>query len=137
MRKVHLFLSSAHPTFQPFVMSHRASRATRIWPFTFVEPLFGLRHYQGDIIGGVLQDVHRGGMREALEVHVVHREEAVTCESDGIIRKGVQGSAETSILTPTQGEKREAETQRPTRFEAAVDIGRAAGSDGADDGAEV
>lgn len=119
-------------------MSHRASRATRIRPYTFVEPLFGLRHYQGDIIGGVLQDVHRGGVREALEVHVVHREEAVTCESDGIIRKGVQGSAETSILTPTHGGGGgEAETQRPTRFEAAVDIGRAAGSDGADDGAEV
>lgn len=86
-------------------MSHRALRATGIPPFTFVEPLFGLRHHQRDIIGSVLQDVHRGGVREALEVHVVHREEAVTCESDGKIRERVQGSTETSFLTPTQGKK--------------------------------
>lgn len=139
MRKVHLLLSSARPTFQPFVMSHRALRATRIPPFTFVEPLFGLRHHQRDIIGSVLQDVHRGGVREALEVHVVHREEAVTCESDGKkIRKGVQGSTESELYSHTHtGGKREAETQRPTRFEAPVDISRAAGSDGADDGAEI
>lgn len=86
-------------------MSHRALRATGIPPFTFVEPLFGLQHHQRDIIGSVLQDVHRGGVREALEVHVVHQEEAVTCESDGKIRKGVRGSTETTILTPTQGKK--------------------------------
>lgn len=48
-----------------------------------------------------------------------------------------EAQKENSILTPTQGEKREAETQRPTRFEAPVDIRRAAGSDGADDGAEI
>lgn len=112
-------------------------RAIRVPPFTFVEPLFGLRHHQGDVIGGVLQDVHRGGVREALEVHVVHREEPVACESDGKLRKGVQGSAENLHSHTHTGGKREAETQRPTRFEAPVDISGAAGSDGADDGAEI
>lgn len=107
MRKVHLLLSSARPTFQPFAMSHRALRATRIPPFTFVEPLFGLRHHQRDIIGSVLQDVHRGGVREALEVHVIHREEAVTCESDGKNQKRSAGKhrKRTLFSHPHRGKK--------------------------------
>ncbi|TNN53358.1 hypothetical protein EYF80_036425 [Liparis tanakae] len=48
-------------------------------PLTFVEVFFGLQHHQGYIVGGILEDVHRGGVREPVQVHVVHRDQPVTC----------------------------------------------------------
>ena len=46
---------------------------------TLVEALLGLGHHQRDVIRGALQDVHGRRAREALQAHVVHREQAVAC----------------------------------------------------------
>lgn len=111
----------------------RDTKSNRDPAFTFVESFFGLRHHQGDIVGSVLQDVHHSGVRETLEVHVVNREEAVTCNIDGkIILKKCR-----NFYSVTHTRKKGAERQQPTGFEAPVDICRAPGCDGADDGAQI
>ena len=46
---------------------------------TFIQPLLWLGDYQGHVVRGILEDVYGRGVRQALQVHIIHRDETIPC----------------------------------------------------------
>lgn len=51
----------------------------RLPSLTSVEPLFGLRHHERDVVRGVLKDLHGAGVREPAQAGVVDGDQTVAC----------------------------------------------------------